>query len=132
RIFSTIDLCMVDLYNATCDMMKSGAAPSFIRREGEIEVLRSNAFPAGVLQQSDYESMHRKLESGASIVMMTDGVLDGLPGENREQTMAELIIRTTTRNAQEHARRLMERVYLMQEMEARDDMTILIGTIWKK
>ncbi len=132
QIFSTIDLCMVDLYNATCDMMKSGAAASFLCREGEIEVIRSNAFPAGVLQQSDYESQHRKLEPGESIVMMTDGVLDAMPEENREQAMAELIVRTRTRNAEEYARRLMERVYLKQEMQARDDMTILVGTLWEK
>lgn len=132
QIFSTIDLCMVDLYNATCDMMKSGAAASFLCKDGEIEVIRSNAFPPGVLQQSDYESQHRKLEPGESIVMMTDGVLDAMPEENREQAMAELIVRTRTRNAQEYARRLMERVYLRQELQARDDMTILVGTLWEK
>ncbi len=131
-IFSTIDLCMVDLYNARCDMMKSGAAPSFIRKNGQIEVIRANAFPTGVLQQSDYESLHRQLEPGDNIIMMTDGVLDAMPGEDREQAMAGLIIRTLTRNAQEYARRLMERVYLMQESGAQDDMTILVGTIWEK
>ncbi|MCD7735395.1 MAG: SpoIIE family protein phosphatase [Lachnospiraceae bacterium] len=132
RIYSTIDLCMVDLYNATCDMIKSGAAASFIRKTREIEVLRSNAFPTGVMQQSDYESMHRRLEAGTSIVMMTDGVLDALPEDNREQAMAELIVKTMSRNAQEYARRLMERVYLMQKLQARDDMTILIGNLWEK
>lgn len=131
-VFSTIDLCMVDLYNARCDMMKSGAAASFIRKNGQIEVIRADAFPAGVLQQSDYESLHRQLEPGDNIIMMTDGVLDAMPGEDHEQAMAELIVRTLTRNAQEYARRLMERVYLMQESGPRDDMTILIGTIWEK
>lgn len=132
QIFSTIDLCMVDLYNAKCDMIKFGAAASFLLRGREIEVMRGSAFPAGVMQQSDYESMHRNLESGASIVMMTDGVLEALPEENREQAMAELIIRSRVRNAQEYARRLMEQVYLMQELRARDDMTILVGTLWEK
>ncbi|MCD7842029.1 MAG: SpoIIE family protein phosphatase [Lachnospiraceae bacterium] len=131
-VFSTIDLCMVDLYNARCDMMKSGAAPSFIRKDGQIEVIRADTFPTGVLQKSDYESLHRQLEPGANIIMMTDGVLDAMPGEDHEQAMAELIVRLTTRNAQEYARRLMERVYLMQELNARDDMTILVGTIWEK
>ncbi|MCC8102583.1 MAG: SpoIIE family protein phosphatase [Clostridiales bacterium] len=132
QIFSTIDLCMIDLYNAKCDMIKFGAAATFLIDEREIEVIRSGALPPGVMQQSDYESLHRTLRSGASIVMMTDGVSDALPGENREQAMAELIIRTKTRNAQEYARRLLERVYLSQERQARDDMTILIGTIFEK
>lgn len=132
QMFSTIDLCMVDLYNAKCDMIKFGAAATFLKNGNEVEVIRSKAFPAGVMQQSDYESMSRHLAPGSTIVMMTDGVLEALPEEGREQLMADLIGRTWSRNAKEHARRLMERIYLMQEMQARDDMTILIGTIWEK
>ncbi len=132
QMFSTIDLCMVDLYSAGCDMIKSGAASTFLFQGNEIEVIHSNAFPAGVLQQSDYESMHRQLRAGSSIIMMTDGVMDALPQEDRERLMAELIGRSATRNAKEYARRLMEKVYLMQKLQARDDMTILVGTIWEK
>ena len=132
QMFSTIDLCMIDLYNATCDMIKSGAAATFICQGNEIEVIQSNAFPAGVMQQSGYECMHRKLTSGSTVVMMTDGVLEALPQEHREERMVELIKKTESSNAREHAQRLMERIYLMQKLQARDDMTILIGTIWEK
>ena len=52
--------------------------------------------------------------------------------ENREQMMAELIGKTHSRNAREYAQRLMEPVYLMQKLQARDDMTILIANIWEK
>lgn len=64
--------------------------------------------------------------------MMTDGVLEALPQEQREERMVELIKKTECANAREHARRLMERIYLMQKLQASDDMTILIGTIWEK
>lgn len=132
QMFSTIDLCMIDLYNAKCDMIKSGAAATFIHHGQEVEVVRSQSFPSGLIQQSDYERMSRTLESGSTVVMMTDGVLEALPEEGREQMMAELIGKTASRNAREYAQRLMERVYLMQRLQARDDMTILIGTIWEK
>jgi stage II sporulation protein E len=130
--FSTIDLCMVDLYDAGCDLIKSGAASTYLFDGKEIEVIDSGSFPAGVMQQSDYESMHRQLKSGSSVIMMTDGVLEALPGDDRERQMAELIGRCASRNAREYARRLMEKVYLMQKLRARDDMTILVGTIWEK
>lgn len=132
QIFSSIDLCMIDLYNATCDLIKSGAAATFIKRGNEIEVLQAKTFPAGVMQQSDYESMHRKLPSGSTVIMMTDGVLEALPEEDRERKMAELIVRCASRNAREYAQRLLERVYMLQQMQAKDDMTVLIGTIWEK
>jgi stage II sporulation protein E len=76
--------------------------------------------------------MHRQLKSGSSVIMMTDGVLEALPGDDQERQMAELIGRCASRNAREYARRLMEKVYLMQKLRARDDMTILVGTIWEK
>ena len=37
-----------------------------------------------------------------------------------------------TVNAKEYAQRLMERVYLLQKLRARDDMTILVGSLWEK
>jgi stage II sporulation protein E len=132
QMFSTIDLCMVDLYNAGCDLIKSGAASTFIMQGNEIEVIHGDSFPTGIMQQADYESRHRQLSSGSTIVMMTDGVMEALPAEDGERLMAELIGKTASQNAREHAKRLMERVYLMEKLHARDDMTILVGTLWKK
>ena len=132
QIYSTIDLCMIDLYNAGCDMIKYGAASTFIKRGNEVEVMQSAGVPAGMIQQADYESMHRQLSSGCTVVMMTDGVLEYLPEEEREQKLAELICRLESRNAREYAQRLMEHVYLLQQFQAGDDMTILVGNIWEK
>lgn len=132
QMFSTIDLCMVDLYSAKCDLVKSGAAATFLMRGENLEVIRGRGLPAGILQQSDYESLHRQLGDGDTVVMMTDGVLDALTGEKAEEQMKELICRTATPNAKEHARCLMERIYLLQKLQAHDDMTILIGKIWGK
>ena len=64
--------------------------------------------------------------------MVTDGVLAALPEDGREQMMVELIGKSASGNAKEHARRLMEKVYLMQKLQARDDMTILVGKLWAK
>lgn len=132
QIYSTIDLCMIDLYNAGCDMIKYGAASTFIKRGNEVEVIRSAGVPVGMIQQADYESRHRQLSDGCTVVMMTDGVLEYLPEDEREQKLAELICRVESRNAREYAQRLMEHVYLMQQFQAKDDMTILVGNIWKK
>jgi stage II sporulation protein E len=131
-VFSTIDLCMVDLYHATCDMIKSGAAATFLKHGDEIEVICADTFPSGVLWQSDYTSIHRELHSGDVIVMVTDGVLGAWPDEMSEEGMKDLIRRAACPNAREYARRIMERVCLMQQFEAWDDMTVLVGSIWKK
>lgn len=130
--FSTIDLCMVDLYEGGCDFLKSGAAPTFLKRGGQIEVLQPTAMPSGMLQQPDYERMHRELSTGDVIIMMTDGVLDALPEEHRAKRMEEMLRCCEAVNAKEYAQRLMERVYLLQKLRAKDDMTILVGSLWEK
>ena len=63
--------------------------------------------------------------------MMTDGVLEALPEEDRDRRMEEMLRCCATVNAKD-AQRLMERVYLLQKLRARDDMTILVGSLWEK
>ena len=130
--YSTIDLCMVDLYEGDCDFLKSGAAPTFLKYGEEIEVLQPAAMPPGIQQQPDYARTHRKLAAGDVIIMMTDGVLEALPEEDRDRRMEEMLRCCATVNAKEYAQRLMERVYLLQKLRARDDMTILVGSLWEK
>ena len=132
QMYSTIDLCMIDLYNAKCDLMKSGAADTFLCHGEEIEVIHSSAYPPGVMQQADYECVHRQLSPGDTVIMVTDGVLEAFSQEEGEEGMKEVIRKAACQNAKEYARRLMERVYLMQKLQARDDMTVLVGTIWEK
>lgn len=128
RIFSTIDLCMVDLYNGRCSMIKAGACATYLKRKKELEMISCGTLPAGMLQMADYETAERQLLSGDIIIMMTDGVADALTAEQLE----ELICRVETDNAKEYARRLLEQILIHRQFEVRDDMTVLIGRIWEK
>ena len=64
--------------------------------------------------------------------MMTDGVADALPEEQREERIRELILKTKNNNAREFASRLLEQILIQQKLQARDDMTVLVGQIWEK
>ncbi|MDO5345078.1 MAG: SpoIIE family protein phosphatase [Lachnospiraceae bacterium] len=132
QIFSTIDLCMVDLYNGKCCMIKAGACPTYLSRGDGLEVIHCQALPAGLLQTPDYETVNRQLASGDRIIMMTDGVTDALEEDGREMRLRELILETKTNNAREYARSLLEQVLARQRYHVKDDMTVLVGQIWKK
>ena len=132
QMFSTLDLCMVDLYNAKCDFVKSGAAATFLMQGDELEVIRGRGLPAGILQQSDYESLHRQLGEGDTVVMMTDGVLDALPLEREEETMKEIIMDVHEASPKEISRGILERVLGYSDYRAKDDMTVLVAGMWKK
>lgn len=132
EMFSTIDLCAVDLYNGSCELMKIGASTTFFKRDNWVESVTSTSLPVGMLQKVDFDSSSKRLNSGDFIIMISDGVLDALPQKNAEEVMKELILEIQTTNAREFAKALLERVLIYQNCRAMDDMTILVGGVWKK
>ena len=78
-MFSTVDICAVDLYTGICNFLKAGAASTFIKRDHWVESITSESLAAGLVQQIDFETASRKLYHGDYLIMMTDGVLDALP-----------------------------------------------------
>lgn len=130
--FLTLDICGINLYNGQCELLKVGASATFIRRAGWVEAVLSTSLPAGIFREVDFERTRKKLEHGDMLIMMSDGVLDALPGENKEELMKYLIGQISTDNPSELARILLEEVLSFEDHIPRDDMTILAGGFWKK
>jgi stage II sporulation protein E len=131
-MFSTVDMCALDLYSGICSFLKAGASATFIRRDHWVESIESESLAAGLVQQMDFESVSRKLYHGDYLIMMTDGVLDALPLDREEDTMKEIILDVGEDTPKEMSRGILERVLGYCDFHARDDMTILVAGIWKK
>ncbi len=91
-MFSTVDICAVDLYTGICEFLKAGAASTFIKRDHWVEAISSESLAAGLVQRIDFDTASRKLYHGDYLIMMTDGVMDALPVECEEETMKEIIM----------------------------------------
>lgn len=131
-MFSTVDICAVDLYTGICNFLKAGAASTFIRRDHWVEAITSESLAAGLVQQIDFETASRKLYHGDYLIMMTDGVLDALPREREEETMKDIIMDVHEDSPKDISRGILERVLGYSDYRARDDMTVLVAGIWKK
>ena len=77
-------MCIFDLYQGTCEILKAGASVTFIRSRGGVEKISSDSLPVGVVQELEIEKSVRQLEDGDFVVMVTDGVLDALPVGEQE------------------------------------------------
>jgi hypothetical protein len=75
-MFVTIDMVVIDLFSGQLEFVKIGAAPSFIKRGREVEIIYNHNLPVGVLSQVQVESDRRMLQEGEVLIMATDGVLD--------------------------------------------------------
>lgn len=130
-MFSTLDICTVDLYTGICNFLKAGASTTFIKRDHWVEAISSTSLAAGLVQQMDYETTSRKLYHGDFLIMMTDGVLDALPMGQEEETMKEIIMQVHSQAPKEIGRGILDRVLGYCDYKARDDMTVLVAGLWK-
>src|SRR5699024_3729737 len=81
QTFSTMDMSVINLYTGMCDFIKLGASTTFIKRGKKVEVIQSRSLPLGMINQLDYEADSKKLQDGDFIIMITDGIIDCIPGE---------------------------------------------------
>lgn len=131
-LYSTVDLCTVNLYDGTADFYKIGAAGSFIKRGTEVSSFSPDSLPVGVGTNPEIAHKKTSLKNGDFVVMVTDGVLEYLHVPKPEETMQEIIESIHTNHPGILAKKIMERVLLFTGGKVSDDMTILAACIWEK
>ncbi len=136
---TTLDAGLVDLVSGECALVKAGAAASYLLREAEegswqVELVGRESMPLGIFEELHTGASQLRLKKGDILVMMTDGVLDGLSGEMKEERMrgfleyeaAKLYDPSPGRLAQGLAAATLEFALSDEEEGAvRDDMTII-------
>lgn len=132
EMFATADLCVLDLVAGQAEFIKIGGVSSFIRRGSEVEVIRQTGLPMGILEDVSIESISVPICDEDMIVMVTDGILDAFAAVgDREQALAAYIATLDTTNPQELADSIREEALFHSDGEARDDMTVMAGRVWK-
>ena len=132
QTFSTIDISIINLFSGMCEFIKIGAAAAFIKRDHWVETISSTTLPIGMFGSVDYDTVTKKLYEGDIIIMVTDGVLDCIEEENKEEFMEHLIMETKSNNPQEIANRILDRTLSQSNYVPRDDMTVITAGMWLK
>ena len=70
------DMFVFDLMRSDARFIKSGAAPSFIKRADSLFRISSRTVPIGVLGGVDAEQIRADIKVGDTVIMMSDGVCD--------------------------------------------------------
>ena len=108
-----------------------GAVAAFLLHEGSAEILEAGQVPVGVIGQAEPLLLSKKLWDGDRIVMMTDGVLDSWPGDDKEEAVKEYLEGMILKGPQEMAEEMLQ--FACQWGDGpKDDMTILTAGIWKR
>ncbi|MDE7284452.1 MAG: SpoIIE family protein phosphatase [Lachnospiraceae bacterium] len=128
---STLDICELNLYTGGCDFIKVGAACTYIKRGNMVDRLSAENLPLGIFGQIEPEVVHRQLQDGDYVIMLSDGILDAVSQGAGEEFMPEVIGRISNTNPYEIANQILGYCIRQSRGHVRDDMTVLVIGIWK-
>ncbi len=129
----TIDLSTIDLFSGEVEFIKIGAAPTYIKKPGKVDIIKSASLPAGILPGIDAELAHRKVEGSDMVIMVTDGVIDSLTGdEPGERRLMKLLQELESLNPQQVADSILSEANLCCDNKPCDDLTVMVAKVWEK
>ena len=71
---ATLDISCIDLYSGKTEMLKAGAAPTIVRRNGRTGIAECKSLPAGILHEVGFDKAIVTLREDDILLMMSDGV----------------------------------------------------------
>ncbi len=126
--FSTLDMCVINLYEGLAEFIKIGAASTYIKRGSNIEIIRSTSLPAGLLSNVDMEITKMRLKDNDLIIMITDGVIDSNEEiVEKEKWLEKILKEFKNNNPQDIADYILEEAKNNSSGYIQDDMTVLVN-----
>lgn len=115
--FVTLDLLEVNLFSGGCNLLKYGAAPSFLLREGRLTRFDGSALPAGLAEDGEAAPIRLRLSPGDRVILLSDGAF-------LEDRTAALLREQGTLEGSALAGLLLEEA---ARAGSGDDMTVLVA-----
>lgn len=123
---ATVDLFSLDLVLGNASFIKSGAAPSYIKRGSSLFRIKSRTAPLGLMKDVDAEKIRVEVSAGDYVIMLSDGV-----SQNIEDApwLIDMLSRTPKGSPEDYAKWILEGA--IRECKPTDDMTVLVTRIEK-
>ncbi len=113
---ATVDIMELDLFSGNCTFLKSGAASSFILRDGSVYKLSARTMPLGILDEPDTDMQKVRLRAGDTVFLVSDGTA---PKDNYDNLVS--IIKCSSPG--DSANMLCERVIENTRKYSKDDIS---------
>jgi stage II sporulation protein E len=127
----TSDVALLNLYNGMAEFYKAGAAPAYVKRGSAVTTVFGQELPAGMFFGTEEEPVVHKLYQGDYLIMMTDGVLEAVHADNKDEMMEGYLAMLSVKNPQEMADRILSFAASGKKEGAKDDMTVLVAAVYE-
>ena len=78
EMYATLDAVSIDLNTGDAELLKYGAPPCYLLRNGKVRPIFGEALPCGILAEARPSVIHLKLQPDDRLVLCSDGVQDAL------------------------------------------------------
>ncbi len=102
---ATVDLFSLDLFTGEAAFVKSGAAPSFIKRGSSLFCIRSGTLPVGLMSEVNAECISAATEVGDHVIMLSDGVVNP---DGEAPWLIELLNKPIKRSLKDYATAILD------------------------
>lgn len=118
---ATVDMFEFDLRRGEAQFLKSGAAPSFVKRGNSLFRIRSETAPIGLLSAVDSERIKVEVKCDDLVLLMSDGIC-GAPED--APWLLELLGKAPPRRLKEYADSILAAA--VKHHGRTDDMTVIV------
>lgn len=129
--FTTLDMLLLDLYTGVGHLVKYGAATTYICRGNWMECVKSTSLPVGIVENAGCECSSKKYYTGDVIVMVSDGVLDSIMFENKDDYMHTLLTKFSKEEPDTIADAIVNGIRGVCGKRLKDDATIVVCKVVK-
>ena len=96
-----------------------------------MEQFSIGSLPLGIFQKVEVQPVHKMLQDGDFLIMVSDGVVDAFERGEQEDTMLRAVTGLQGSNPGEMAERLLRIALCASGGKVRDDMTVGVIGIWE-
>jgi stage II sporulation protein E len=124
--FATLDFASINLYTGRLDLLKLGAAPSFVKIGGRVISVEASSLPIGILSDLNADKRSILLKDGDILVMASDGIRD-----DGHKKIREILLKNGEKSPQEIADEIMRCAFDEESCAKKDDATVAVIKISK-
>lgn len=129
-MYATLDIAILDLFKGNLEFIKNGACPTFVKRNKEIQILKSLSLPTGIVENADLTVYDYDLQPGDILVMCTDGIIESnTEYVNKELWVKYLLEDMQTNDAQQIADLILSEAIDNNYGKQKDDMTVIVAKV---
>ena len=129
ELYSTLDAAIINEKDGECFFIKLGAAPTYLIENGKVITITSTTIPVGLVDNTDYIPICKKLDQGDFIIQVSDGVIPDDIDPNSNYLKNYLSTCDITKSAKVIAQEIKEVLYLNNGGVLDDDATIIVNKI---